>query len=83
MLAPDPLDKAVPVALDDQAPWFKWMTENWPDRATAGACRDIVHRMDVARAAQQPVINVTVPGVGLFSGTAGGGEVAYSPNPLA
>jgi hypothetical protein len=81
MPAPDPLDKAVPVALDDQAPWFEWMTEAWPVRATARRCRAAVHRMDVERAAQPPVFNVTVPGVpGHFTGTPGG-AVAYSPDP--
>lgn len=81
MRAPDPLDTAVPVALDAQAPWFERMTEEWPDRATARLCRDHVHRMDVVRAAQPPVVNVTVPGVpGYFTGQPGG-PVAYVHNP--
>jgi hypothetical protein len=80
MLAPDSLDKAVQVVLDDHAPWFDWMTETWPDRATARQSREAVHRMDVERAAQPPVINVTVPGVpGRFTGTPGG-AVAYVPD---
>jgi hypothetical protein len=79
MLAPDPLDKAVPVALDDHAPWFEWMTEAWPDRATARHYRTSVHRMDVERASQPPVIHVTVPGVGQFSGTVGGDSFSYAP----
>lgn len=80
MRAPDSLDASVPVALDDHAPWFEWMTEAWPDRATARDCRSAVHRMDVERAAQPPVINVTVPGVpGHFTGTPGG-PVAYLPD---
>ena len=78
---PDPLDKAVPVALDDEAPWFDWMTETWSSRATARHCRSTVHRLDVERAAQPPRIYVTVPGVaGHFAGTPGG-PVAYSPDP--
>lgn len=82
MRAPDPFDPAVPVVLDDQSPWFEWMTEQWPDRATAKTCRDYVHRMDVDRATQPPVINVTVPGVsGYFTGTMGSGTVAYAPDP--
>jgi hypothetical protein len=83
MPVPDPFAKAVPVALDDEAPWFKWMTENWPDRATVAACHDFVRRMDVARAAQPPVVNVTVGGIpGHFTGTPSG-PVAYSPDSLA
>jgi hypothetical protein len=83
MRAADPLDTSVPVALDDEfkAPWFDWLAEKWPDRGTARQCLTVVHRMDVERAAQQPVINVTVPGVaGHFTGTLGGGEVAYVPD---
>jgi hypothetical protein len=81
MRGPGPLDKSVPVALNDQTPWFEWMTENWPDRATARHYRDYVHRQDVARAAQPPVIEVTVPGVpGHFTGTLGGNGVAYTPD---
>jgi hypothetical protein len=78
----DPLDAAEAVALDDQAPWFDWMTEAWPDRATARHCLRYVHLRDVERAAQPPVIHVTVPGIpGHFTGTAGGSEVAYEPVP--
>jgi hypothetical protein len=81
MYAAHPLDTSVPVVPDDHAPWFEWMTEHWPVRATARSCREAVHRMDVARAAQPPVVNVTVPGVpGHFTGRMGG-PVAYSPDP--
>jgi hypothetical protein len=79
MRAPDIFDKSVPVALDDRAPWFEWMGEKWPDRATAISCREAVHRLEVARAAQPPVINVTVPGVGQFSGTVGADSFSYAP----
>jgi hypothetical protein len=84
MPEPDPLDTTVPVALDDRAPWFERLAENWSDRETASRCREHVHRMDVERAAQPPVINVTVPGVpGHFTGSPGTGEVAYAPGPPA
>ncbi len=80
MSVPDPLNPATPTALDDRAPLFEWLAENSPDRATASHCREYVHRMDVLRAAQPPVVNVTVPGVpGHFTGTSGTGEVAYKP----
>lgn len=83
MLAPDPLDPAVPVALDDRAPEFEELAESWPGRATAQQCVAAVHRMDIDRAAQPPVINVTVPGVpGHFTGSPGS-AVAYSPDPVA
>jgi hypothetical protein len=80
----DYLDKSVPAALDDdfKAPWFDWLTEQWPERDTARGCLAAVHRMDVERAMQPPVVNVTVPGIpGHFTGTLGGGEVAYLPDP--
>jgi hypothetical protein len=77
----DPFDKSVPVALDDRAPLFEDLGEIWPDRVTARQCLAAVHRMDVERAAQPPVVNVTVPGVpGHFTGQMGG-SVAYSPDP--
>jgi hypothetical protein len=80
MLAADPLDESVPVALDDRAPLFDDLAETWLDRATARLCRDAVHRMDVERAAQPPVVNVTVPGIpGHFTGQMGG-PVAYLPD---
>jgi hypothetical protein len=81
MPEPDYLDKSVPVALDDEfkVPWFDWLTGRWPDRDTASSCLQFVHRMDVDRAAQPPVINVTVPGVpGHFAGQPGG-PVSYLP----
>jgi len=81
----DPLDPVVLVALDDRAPEFEGLTEGWPDRATARDLLAEVHRRDVERAAQPPVVNVTVPGVpGHFTGTLLGGLVAYqvSPNPV-
>jgi hypothetical protein len=82
MHAADPLDKAVPVALDDRAPWFEWAVENWPDRETARETERAVHRREIARAAQPPVVHVTVPGVpGHFTGRPGG-PVAYSPDSL-
>lgn len=80
MHAADPLDTSVPVALDDEAPWFKWMAKNWPDRGTVVGCHEAVNRMDVERASQLPVVNVTVPGIpGHFTGQAGG-PVAYLPD---
>jgi len=83
MPVPDPLDKTVPVALDDRAPWFKWMAERWPDRATVAHCHEAVLRLEVERAAVQPVINVTLEGVpGHFTGTPTG-PVAYLPDSLA
>lgn len=79
MHAADPLDTSVSVALDDRAPLFEELGEAWPDRATARDCQAAVHRRDVERAAQPPVINVTVPGVpGHFTGQPGG-PVAYLP----
>jgi hypothetical protein len=82
MRVPDSLDASVPAALDDRAPWFEWMAKTWPDRATAVGCHEAVHRLEVERAAQVPVINVTVPGVpGHFTGTPDG-PVAYSPDSL-
>jgi hypothetical protein len=79
----DYLDATAPAAQDDRAPWFKWMTDNWPDRATAELVLDMVHRKDVDRAAQPVVVNVTVPGVpGHFTGTLGSEGVAYSPDTL-
>lgn len=86
MRQPDALDESVPAVPDDRAPGFESMMDDWPDRATSRYCQDLVHRLDVERATQPPpppVVNVTVPGVGLFSGPAGGGEVAYSPDSRA
>lgn len=77
-----PLDTATPVVLDHRAPWFEMMVEHWPDRATAQHYLYAVHRREVARAAQPPVINVVMPGVpGYFTGTADGREAAYVPGP--
>ena len=81
MRAADPLDTSVPVALDDRATEFEGLAEEWADRATARHCREAVHRMDVERASQPPVVNVTVPGIpGHFTGQMGG-PVAYLPGP--
>jgi hypothetical protein len=81
MRAAHPLDTSVPVALDDRAPWFEWMAEKWPDRATVIHCHEVVRRLEVERAAQPPEIHVTVPGVpGHFTGQPGG-PVAYLPDP--
>lgn len=81
MRAAHPLNTSAPVALDDRAPLFDDLLETWPDQATARHCREVVHRMDVQRAAQPPVVNVTVPGVpGHFTGQPGG-PVAYLPGP--
>jgi hypothetical protein len=77
----DPFDLAESVALDDRAPWFEWLTEAWPDRETSRVYQQAVHRLDVQRAAQPPVVNVTVPGVpGHFTGPMTG-PVAYVPDP--
>lgn len=77
MRAADPLDTSFPVALDDRAPAFEDLTEEWSDRATARQCLAAVHRMDIERAAQPPVVNVTVPGIpGHFTGQPGG-PVSY------
>lgn len=82
MRVPDIFDPSVPVALDNQAPGFEWMTEHWPVRATARHFTHYVHHMDVERASQPPIINVTVPGIpGHFTGTPGAGSVTYSPDP--
>lgn len=81
MRAAHPLDTAASVALDDRAPFFEDLAKKWPDRATVMLCLDAVHRMDIERAAQPPVVNVTVPGVpGHFTGQLGG-PVSYLPDP--
>jgi hypothetical protein len=69
---------------DSEAPsfdsYYEWMLANWPDRATAQHCLSAVHRFDLERAAQPPVVNVALAGVpGHFTGTAGNGDVTYVP----
>lgn len=81
MRAAHPLDTSASVALDARAPLFDDLMEAWPDPATVRHCREVVHWMDLQRAAQPPEIHVTVPGVpGHFTGQPGG-PVAYLPGP--
>jgi hypothetical protein len=75
----DPLSKSTPVLPDDMAPCFDDLVAGWLDWLTSRNICAVVHRMDVERAMQPPVIHVTVPGIpGHFTGVAGDPSVVYS-----
>lgn len=78
----DPLDRTTVVLVDVEAPWFDFMTKNWPDEETSRHVRNALLRLDIEHAAQPPVINVTVPGIyGHFTAVAGQDEVSWSAAP--
>jgi hypothetical protein len=76
----DPLDKDTVVVTGMSAAEFDNLVRSWPDRQTAQDVADAVHERELARAAQPPVINVTMPGApGHLSMVPGGSSVSWSP----
>jgi hypothetical protein len=76
------LDKDVPVPLDPDVQFFNYMADAFPwlDRKFGIDLMAAMHRRDLERAGQPPVINVHVEGVpGVFTKTAGSAEAAYVP----
>lgn len=77
-MQPDVLDPSNPVACEERAPWFDQLVRDWEDKSTSLDVVQALHRFDLARAAQPPVVNVTVAGMpGFFSHVTGTEEVAY------
>ena len=54
------LDPAAPIALDCEPSAFRQMVRDWPDRDTSSQLVEAIHQLDLKRAAQPPVIEVTV-----------------------
>lgn len=77
-MQPDVLDPSTPIACDARSPWLDKLIHDWADKDTSLDVIQALHRLDLVRAAQPPVVNVTVTGVpGYFSHVAGTGDVSY------
>lgn len=72
MNRPCELDPETVVPADEEsAPYFDWVAEHWPDARAAVQIMSRQHEFDMERAAQPPVVNVTVvdgEGVPAFDG---------------
>jgi hypothetical protein len=78
----DPLSESAPVPADSGTPIFDGLLEGWLNREGERAIRAAMHRLDLERAGQPPVIQITFPGVaGTFTGIAGSPDVTYSAAP--
>ena len=54
------LDPVIAVVIDCEPVVFRGLLREWGDRATAEGLAEAVHRLELERAAQPPVIEVTV-----------------------
>jgi hypothetical protein len=78
----DAFDKGTVVASDARTPFYDAVSERWPDQRTLREYEERRHRRELNRAAQKPVVNVTVTGVpGHLSADTGSGVIEYSPEP--
>jgi len=79
-MQPDVLDPSIPIACDARSPWLDRLIHDWEDKDTSLDVIQALYRFDLVRAAQPPVVNVTVTGVpGYFSHVAGTGDISYKP----
>lgn len=78
----DALESETVLAPDARAPFFDWMSENWPDAKTVREYVESAHRRELERASQPPVVNVVVAGSpGHYTFDSGSGEAGWSPGP--